>query len=264
MELSSETTLGFTNKMTNLQKSKVEKVLNKPFNINGKVLSEKELIVKFILEGYTVLMKENYSYQKRNGELSKPKNVYRIYTGEKTFLEITKTAYEFALYLFENNFTNNIRIKEYIENENTKKSILNNEPVTQKEINEEPERDKNEKSNKWNGITEKLLSENQTKDIKSIIINTVKTFVPHETNERIEIFAENSDFIQFLGNQSGVKNRVKYLFNNDNMDYLETNLPLTIEYNIYKYVFNISELNTQRDINKKVSSFYRKEISKLS
>ena len=56
-----------------------------------------------MLEGCYPDKEENYQYYKRNGELSKPKTLYKYYDLEgKQYYELNKTQYDFVCYLLEN------------------------------------------------------------------------------------------------------------------------------------------------------------------
>lgn len=98
--------LGYTDNKTPLQKARIEGILDKKkrFNQVG-IVSMKQMIFDLITEeGRTTEKEENYQYYKRDGELTKPKTVYRLIK-DNIYMELNKTEYDFANYIIENNFT---------------------------------------------------------------------------------------------------------------------------------------------------------------
>lgn len=95
--------LGFTDKIKEPRKTKVENELNRLCKYNGKVYNAVTFLCVKLLEGCYPKKQENYQYYKRNGELSKPKTVYEYYDQDgKCYFELNKTQYDFVYYLIEN------------------------------------------------------------------------------------------------------------------------------------------------------------------
>ncbi len=108
-----KTFLGFTDNIKEPRKSKVEKDLSKLHCYEDGIYNEATFVCRRLLEGYNPIKKENYQYYKRNGELSKPKTLYE-YKNEKGWgYDITKTIYEFSIYLIGKGLTTTETILEY-------------------------------------------------------------------------------------------------------------------------------------------------------
>jgi len=116
-----DTYLGFTDNLKPMQKAKAEKTLDKLIRCNGNVITNKEFILIKLQEGLTPSIEEDYSYYSRKlqGD-TKPKTDYRLKDQDGSFYHITKTEYNYALYLLENNFLDKQRIKEFIVAENNR------------------------------------------------------------------------------------------------------------------------------------------------
>jgi len=99
-------TYGFTDNLTPMQKGKILKTLNKSFNYyeNGifKTNSTRKDFIKAMLEeGYKLEHKTNLKYYTKKGELKIKANEYRLVSPDNSFFEITKTEYDYAVYLKE-------------------------------------------------------------------------------------------------------------------------------------------------------------------
>lgn len=94
--------LGFTDSIKEPRKTKVEKVLGALYRYNGKIYNTVEFLCIKLLEGCYPDKEENYQYYKRNGELSKPKTLYKYWNPDgKCYFELNKTQYDFICYLLE-------------------------------------------------------------------------------------------------------------------------------------------------------------------
>lgn len=99
---------GYTNNKNAIQKAKILKVLNAQSLYGSSWYTRKDLIIKLINENsYTkeYLNNNRYSKKKVDGEYKKlvDKLEYRFYYKEgKTFLDVTKTEFDFINYLLEN------------------------------------------------------------------------------------------------------------------------------------------------------------------
>lgn len=102
-------TYGYADKMSPMTKGKVLKILNTHENYchNGKSLNftRRKYYIKEILEsGGNVEHKTNLKYwDKRKEDYRIKENEYRLTTNDNSFYEITKTEYDYALYLINNN-----------------------------------------------------------------------------------------------------------------------------------------------------------------
>lgn len=98
--------LGFTDGIKEPRKTKVENELSACYRYNGILYNAVEFLCVKLLEGCYPDKEENYQYYKRNGELSKPKILYKYYSEDtehgKTYFELNKTQYDFVCYLIKN------------------------------------------------------------------------------------------------------------------------------------------------------------------
>jgi hypothetical protein len=92
--------LGFTDGIKEPRKTKVENELNRLYKYNGNIYNATTFLCVKLLEGCYPDKEENYQYYKRNGELSKPKTLYKFCnSGGKQYFELNKTQYDFVCYL---------------------------------------------------------------------------------------------------------------------------------------------------------------------
>ncbi len=94
--------LGFTDNIKEPRKTKTENNLRKVCRYNGRIYNIVNFLCVKLLEGCRPEKEENYCYRKRNGELSKPKTLYKLNSDQKTYIELSKTEYDFVCYLIEN------------------------------------------------------------------------------------------------------------------------------------------------------------------
>lgn len=91
---------GFTDNIKEPRKTKVENLLDKLIRYDGKIYNMVDYLCLKLLEGYYLEKVENYTYYKRNGELTKPKTLYKfVNKSGKTYIEPKKTEYDFVEYL---------------------------------------------------------------------------------------------------------------------------------------------------------------------
>lgn len=94
---------GFTDNIKEPRKTKVENLFDKLIRYDGKIYNMVDYLCLKLLEGYYLEKVENYTYYKRNGELTKPKTLYKfVNKNEKTYIELKKTEYGFVEYLINN------------------------------------------------------------------------------------------------------------------------------------------------------------------
>ena len=100
------TLVGYTQNLAPMKKAKVEKTLLKLIRYKGEVMNTSEFVAKKIIEGSTPEYEENYSYYSRRLDgYTKPKTLYKLDNNNNRYNEITKTEYDFALWLIDNNIT---------------------------------------------------------------------------------------------------------------------------------------------------------------
>jgi len=116
-----DTYLGFTDNLKPMQRVKAEKTLDNSIRHNDNVITNKEFIFIKIQESLIPSIEEDYSYYSSKLRYdTKPKTDYRLKDQDGSFYHITKTEYNFALYLLDNNFLNEQRVKEFIIAENNR------------------------------------------------------------------------------------------------------------------------------------------------
>lgn len=95
--------LGFTDNIKEPRKTKIENELSRSYRYNGKIYNAVTFLCVKLLEGCYPEKEENYQYYKRNGELSKPKTLYKYLNPDRNcYFELNKTQYDFVCYLLEN------------------------------------------------------------------------------------------------------------------------------------------------------------------
>lgn len=145
-------TLGYLRQFEGIKKGRIEKTLLKLYNCNGTVVNSYEFIINKVLQGYKAEIEENYSYYsaKLSG-YTKPKTSYRI-SKDNTFNEITKTEYEFAKWIINNNLITLDKIREFelIESERViHENKVQEEKIKQEQEKEIKEKEEQEKFNNW-------------------------------------------------------------------------------------------------------------------
>lgn len=202
--------LGFTDGRKEPGKTRIEDTLDKPCCYNGKslelgdnniTLKRKEFITRLIQLEYTPKVEKNViTYNKRTYEENKPKTIYSMERKEKDDITsswtITKTEYDFALYLIENNLTTEEQVRSYIQKED--EQLAQEEQARleeEKRLQEEKERQEQEKKqfDKW------LLSE----------------AIDYKDEAKIKLI--NDIFLHTVGNEASV-NSYKLLVMIDNFD----------------------------------------------
>lgn len=100
-------TYGYTDNMTAMQKGKVLKILNKKENYydNGNyigTIARKDFIKKLLESGSNVEHKTNVSNWNKKSEVTIKGNEYRLLCVDNSFYIITKTEYDYSMYLLNN------------------------------------------------------------------------------------------------------------------------------------------------------------------
>ncbi len=265
-------TLGYSNTKTPMQKARTEETLNKLWKYPEGILSEKDFALNKLLNGYVLEKVENYQEYKRDGELTKPKTIYKLYDKNESYWNlISKTAYDFLIYVQENNLLDVNLINEYIQNEKAENERIEMERLqAEQEEKERKEQEKliQEEERKrlwaenlklWNDKVNSLLSEEQKEEIKKVITATFKQFNDQVPDTEIEKYINELNFITQLGNENLIKHQVEYIFFELDKD-IKRYMNLAIEKAIYIHLFNIKETDTKRVAKNKVSDFYSKSM----
>lgn len=94
---------GFTDNIKEPWKTKVENMLSKLCRDDNKIYNVVDYLCMRLLDGCYLEKEEGYTYMKRDGEYSKPKNLYKFYEPEgRMYTELNKTQYDFVEYLINN------------------------------------------------------------------------------------------------------------------------------------------------------------------
>jgi len=172
-----DTYLGFTDNLKPMQKVRAEKTLDNLIRYNGNIITNKEFILIKLQEGLIPCIEEDYSYYSRKLQgNTKSKTDYRLKDQNGSFYHITKTEYNYALYLLENNFLNEQKVKEFIVAENNRLLQVAqdefNHKQREKERKETLEKEKQEFDN-WLIEQVNNYNKNEKLDIaKSIFLDT--------------------------------------------------------------------------------------------
>ena len=171
-----DTYLGFTDNLKPMQKVRAEKTLDNSIRYNGNIITNKEFILIKLQEGLIPSIEEDYSYySSKLQDYTKPKTDYRLKDQDGSFYHITKTEYDFTLYLLANNFLDEQKVKEFIVVENNKllQSAQDefNQKQQEKERKENLEREKQEFNN-WLTEQAENYNNNEKLDIaKSVFLD---------------------------------------------------------------------------------------------
>jgi len=133
-----DTYLGFTDNLKPMQKAKTEKTLDNSIKYKGSIITNKEFILIKLQKGLTPGIEEDYSYYSRKlQDYTKPKTDYRLKDQDSSFYHITKTEYDYALYLIDNNFLDEQKVKEFIAVENNRLLQIAQDEFNQKQQEKE-------------------------------------------------------------------------------------------------------------------------------
>jgi len=128
------TFLGFTDTLTPMQKSKVSSTLDTQIKHNNVIMPKKQFIYNKLQEGYTPHVEEDVScYSRKLGDYTKPKTEYRLSNPEGSYYDITKTEYNFAIYIVQNDFLDVVKAKQYIDAEQNRLAQLAQEEFNRKQ-----------------------------------------------------------------------------------------------------------------------------------
>lgn len=170
--------LGFTDGIKEPRKTKVENELSACYTYKGNYYSAVEFLCVKLLEGCYPDKQENYQYYKRNGELSKPKTLYKYYSEDtehgKTYFELNKTQYDFVCYLIENGLNTEENILAYDKADVERVEALQRAEVEEKARQEEAERkaeEEKENFKRWMWEESEKIPQFQKDIVDAIFLN---------------------------------------------------------------------------------------------
>jgi len=112
------TYLGFTSTLIPLQKTKVQTTLDIQIKHNNIIMPKKQFIYDKLQQDYTPHIEEDISYWSRKlQDYTKSKSEYRLSNQEGIYYTITKTEYNFALHIINNNFLDSDKVIGFITEE---------------------------------------------------------------------------------------------------------------------------------------------------
>ena len=189
--------IGYSQNLSPMKKAKVEKTLLKLIRYKGEVIYTSEFVARKIIEGSTPAYEENYShYSSKLDGYTKPKTLYKLDNNNNTYTEITKTEYDFSLYLIDNNITTLVTYEDAKKQE--ERRLLNIEKQLQ-EVEEEKIRVQKELEQKEN-------------DFKTWLNEECEKY-----NNEKNIALAKKIYIEYLG-QNNSNGAIKLLTLIDNID----------------------------------------------
>lgn len=175
------TYLGFTNKFSPMQKTRIENVLDNVKRYDGVIKTNKQFIYDELLNGCIPEINENYvTYNRRTGENTKPKTVYIIKSKDNSFWTVEKTLHDFAVYIIENNFLDEVKVNTFITAEQDKieneKRLKEEQETKEKEERERKEKEKVDFENWLNIETLNYNDEVKLNLLKEIFLGELGQF----------------------------------------------------------------------------------------
>ena len=116
------TYFGFTDSMQPMKKARTQNTLDKKYRYDGIVMTCKEHLYQILQSGVTLKIDDDYSYysSKTHG-MTKPKTDYQIHftkyldgKDREVYNSVTKTEYDYASYLIENNFLDVVKADQFV------------------------------------------------------------------------------------------------------------------------------------------------------
>lgn len=258
------TYFGFTNNTKAMQGGRIEKTLDQLIRYDGKIVTQKEFIYLKLKDGFTPAFEENYCYYKRNGELSKPKTLY-IIEKENLYNEINKTLYNYATYLLDNGFLDEVKATEFIDKEQRQIEEAKRIEEEEKERVRLENEHKREQQRKEHGERVKRNLDDGLQFIKERDLESTITQITRNHWQELQSFT-SKNFEEFM---TDVLNHFAKKFSHmevvkDNIQYLIHEFP---EYNtkrpenlfeedVLKTIFNINDNDSKQTITAKVKAYY--------
>ncbi|MCA1021609.1 hypothetical protein [Halobacillus litoralis] len=261
-----DTYFGFTNGKKAMQAGKIEKSLDLLCIRLERAMKEKENVYHILKDGYTPAIKENYSYYSpKKDDYTKPRTLYKL-EKDGSFFEVNKTLYNYALHLIDNDFLNEEKAQQFIENEakeEEEREILEKERLRkeqeaarkQKE-KEEAERKRvwNKKREAWRNKGNEFMNEDVIKLINDTVDENINKFEIEATPEQIEQLKNDliNKMPEMLGNQGFAINQLQYHME-DGLNREHWHI-MTVEAEILMSVFNVTPEDGNRTITAKVKA----------
>jgi len=190
------TYLGFTDNMKPMQKARAEKLLDSKKRYNGTVLTNKQFVVNQIIEGSIPEFKDDITHwSNKINDYTQPKSEYYLKTKDNSYWTIEKTLYNFAVYLIAKEFTYEVRVVDFIK-EDQKRKEAEQQRLEQERLDKEQEKE-NEKQRKTkynNWINEQAENYNNSKQLnllKQIQLAELGEFSQHSV--RLLVLIDNID-----------------------------------------------------------------------
>lgn len=263
------TYLGFTENLKPMQKARKEKTMDKLVRYENRIITEKEFILTLLQKGFNPAIERNFSYYShRLNNMTKPKTDYRLTDG-KNYYSVSKTSYDFAIHIIENDFLDENRLNLVIMNEKQEKEVkeqlakenLEKERLKKEKEEEEKksilEKERTYKVGEWKKKGNELLNESVKETIDNIIENNFTKYgVETNEEERRQFIDEfKTSFTQTLGNRDLVIHLLKYhLEEGYKKDYFH---PTTIEAEIFMHIFNVDLDDSYHVVKSKVKSLIK-------
>lgn len=193
------TYFSFTDNMNPMKKQKVENTLDKLTRYDGVVYKDKELIYKKLLEGAKPRIEYNYSYYSRKlDDYIKPKDDYRIEWDENgtVFYHISKTLYDYAIYLLENDFIDEQKANAFIVEEQNRIELEKQKQIEQEQKQKEEQQARIQAAEDFkNWHNEQASNYNNTEKLdlaREIFLNEIGQYNDFQL-KRLLVLIENID-----------------------------------------------------------------------
>lgn len=171
------TYLGFTNALMPMQKARAEKLLDDVKLYDGVTMTNKEFVFNQVKAGSKPEVEHDVTYwSRRKNDYTKPKTEYRIVTADGTYWTVEKTLYNFALYLIENNMTDEENIQKCITEEQNK---IEEEKRKQEELEDQRKQQEQKRIefDNWLNESAKQYGDNEKLDLlRTIFIDETGQF----------------------------------------------------------------------------------------
>lgn len=271
-----ENTLGFANDKKPMQQARIQDTLNTLVdyrNTEGVIATEKEFITAQLLSGSTVSKDENYQTYKRNGELTKPKKAYFLNTEQHSHF-ITKTAFDFANYLIDNDLLNVELVLDLISKETLQKEEVERIKVEQErkereelERKQKEEKEKQDKINaekvaNWTAKGNELINNDIKFELKNIVKNVAESFGYKGEEEELNNHYDNvvNQFVISVGDEGYTRYFIDMILDGEiNNDHANN----AMNKEMYFYLIGLKEDMSKKEIKSKINDFYNK-VSKVA
>ena len=184
----SNTYFGYTDTMQPMKKVRTQNTLDKKYRYDGVVMTCKEHIYQLLQAGATAKINDNYSYySSKTQAMTKPKTEYQIHfiiqdNGKDitVFNSVTKTEYDYFIYLQSNDFIDSAIADQFIINEQNRIKVEQEEQANTERLQREAEQKEikeQEQFKQW--LKEQATQYNDTAKIelqKQIWLNVIGNY----------------------------------------------------------------------------------------